>query len=275
MGKFDGIAILSDLDGTFLGKGGRMVERNVEAINYFKAEGGLFSIATGRMHYSLGKMVTGVDTLVNAPALLCNGTYLYDFETDTVLDEIVMDGEMAYAAMAFVRENFPSASMRISYRDGFRMDPCDVKAISQIVDFGIDEKKIDDFALWDKEEWYKVVCTDDASRIPSIRVAIETKFPDVFEFNCSGAHLLEMQMKGVNKASMLEPFRAYYRKKGRELKIYACGDFENDFPLLRAADVAVCPSNALQGIQDICDLCLCSHDKGVIADLVEHLKKAE
>ena len=109
MGKFDGIAILTDLDGTFLGKGGRMVERNVEAIEYFKAEGGLFSLSTGRMHYSLGKMVFDVDKLVNAPAILCNGTYLYDFEQKRVLAEIVMDGDLAYETMAFVRKSFPSA----------------------------------------------------------------------------------------------------------------------------------------------------------------------
>ena len=44
MGKFDNIAILTDLDRTFLGDGGIMVERNVEAIEYFKSEGGLFEI---------------------------------------------------------------------------------------------------------------------------------------------------------------------------------------------------------------------------------------
>ena len=275
MGKFDGIAILTDLDGTFLGQGGQMVDRNIEAVNYFKSEGGLFSIATGRMHYGLGKMVSGVDKLVNAPAVLCNGTYLYDFETEMVLAENVMDGELAYAAMAFVREKFPSVSMRISYREGFRMDPRDVKAISQIVDFGIDEKKIDDFAIWEKEGWYKVVCTDDPTVVSKVRLAIEERFPDVFEFNCSGAHLLEMQMKGVNKASMVEPFRSWCRERGREVKLYACGDYENDYPILRAADVAVCPSNALPGIKEICDLCLCSNRQGVIGDLIERLEKAE
>ncbi len=273
MGKFDGIAILTDLDGTFLGKGGRMVERNVEAIEYFKKEGGLFSLSTGRMHYGLGKMVFDVDKLVNAPAVLCNGTYLYDFEKGRVLSEIVMDGELAYEAMAFVRSEFPSVSMRISFRGGFLMDERDVKAISQIVDYGIDEKTVEPFAVWEKEGWYKMVFTDDVSIVSKIREVIEAKFPNRFEFNCSSAHLLEMQMKGVNKASMIEPFRAYYREMGRELTIYSCGDFENDYSILRAADVAVCPSNAMQGIRDICDLCLCSNDEGVIADLVEYLEK--
>lgn len=273
MGKFDGIAILTDLDGTFLGKNGRMVARNIEAIEYFKAEGGLFSLSTGRMHYGLGNMVENVDKLVNAPAILCNGTYLYDFEKERVLSEIVMDGELAYEAIAFVRKSFPSASVRVSFRGGYLMDEKDVKAVSQIVDYGIDEKTIEPFAIWSKEGWYKVVCTDEDAVVPKIREAIETAFPERFEFNCSSSHLLEMQMRGVNKASMLTPFRDHYRGKGRELTIYSCGDFENDYEILRAADVAVCPANAMQRIKDICDLHFCSNEEGVLADLVEYLKK--
>ena len=153
------------------------------------------------------------------------------------------------------------------------MDECDVKAVSQIVDYGIDEKTVAPFAEWEKEGWYKMVFTDDAATVRSIREAIETRFPDRFEINCSSARLLEMQMRGVNKASMLEPFRAHYREKGHELTVYACGDFENDYSILRAADVAVCPSNAMQEIKDICNLRFCSNDEGVIADLVTYLER--
>lgn len=273
MGKFDGVAILTDLDGTFLNRRGKVVERNVKALEYFKSEGGLFSLSTGRMHYGLGKLVQGVDKLVNAPAVLCNGTYLYDFGASRVLSEIVMDGELAYEAVTFMRKSFPSTSVRISFRGGFLMDESDVKAISQIVDFGIDEKSIEPFATWSKDGWYKIACRENAEVVPRLRAAIEAEFPNCFEFNCSGAELLEIQMKGVNKASMIEPFRAHYRKAGRELKIYACGDFENDYSILCAADVAVCPQNAMQRIKDISDLCLCSNDEGLIADLIEYLER--
>jgi hydroxymethylpyrimidine pyrophosphatase-like HAD family hydrolase len=48
MGKFDGILLLSDLDGTLL-SGTRVISpENLEALRYFMAEGGRFSVATGR-----------------------------------------------------------------------------------------------------------------------------------------------------------------------------------------------------------------------------------
>ena len=46
MGKFSGILICSDFDGT-LAVGGHVVEKNIDAIRYFQENGGLFSVITG------------------------------------------------------------------------------------------------------------------------------------------------------------------------------------------------------------------------------------
>ncbi|MBQ1272136.1 MAG: HAD hydrolase family protein, partial [Clostridia bacterium] len=47
MGRFDGILICSDVDGT-LAEGKNIPEKNLEALRYFQSEGGLFTLATGR-----------------------------------------------------------------------------------------------------------------------------------------------------------------------------------------------------------------------------------
>ena len=47
MGKFDGVFLMSDLDGT-LCEGGKVSPENCQAISYFQSEGGLFSIGSGR-----------------------------------------------------------------------------------------------------------------------------------------------------------------------------------------------------------------------------------
>ena len=51
MGKFDGILICTDLDGTLLRKDKSVSDENKKAIEYFKREGGYFTIVTGRMPY--------------------------------------------------------------------------------------------------------------------------------------------------------------------------------------------------------------------------------
>ena len=48
MGKFDGIILLSDMDGTLLDDQKQISEENQRAIDRFEREGGCFCIATGR-----------------------------------------------------------------------------------------------------------------------------------------------------------------------------------------------------------------------------------
>lgn len=50
MGKFDGYMIGSDFDGTFSVHGVGVTGRNLEAVRYFRREGGVFGIVTGRCH---------------------------------------------------------------------------------------------------------------------------------------------------------------------------------------------------------------------------------
>ena len=50
MGKFDGVLLVSDFDDTLYGLDLRVCPRNIEALNYFIAQGGRFTVATGRAH---------------------------------------------------------------------------------------------------------------------------------------------------------------------------------------------------------------------------------
>ena len=57
MGKFDGILICTDLDGTLLRSDKTISRENLEAIEHFKSEGGYFTFITGRMPYFVGDML--------------------------------------------------------------------------------------------------------------------------------------------------------------------------------------------------------------------------
>ena len=49
MGRFDGVMILTDMDGTLLDSQSRLSPENRDAILQFIAQGGRFSVATGRV----------------------------------------------------------------------------------------------------------------------------------------------------------------------------------------------------------------------------------
>ena len=50
MGKFDGLLLVSDFDDTLYDDYHRVPERNLRALDYFRSQGGRFTIATGRAH---------------------------------------------------------------------------------------------------------------------------------------------------------------------------------------------------------------------------------
>ena len=71
MKKFEGILFCTDLDGTLLRSDKTLSKRNLEAIEYFKSEGGLFTFVTGRMPCTALNLYNTVKP--NAPIGCING----------------------------------------------------------------------------------------------------------------------------------------------------------------------------------------------------------
>ena len=57
MGKFSGILLCTDLDGTLYRNDKTVSDENLDAIEYFKNKGGLFTFITGRVPKNLLKFV--------------------------------------------------------------------------------------------------------------------------------------------------------------------------------------------------------------------------
>ena len=122
MGKFDGILIVTDIDGTFLGNKSRKVPENFEAIEYFKANGGVFTFASGRLHYSIDRVIPNPEKVANAPFILANGSCLYDFSLRKSVLTDCLNGHEAIPIFKYVREKYKTVGIRISSEIGFVVD---------------------------------------------------------------------------------------------------------------------------------------------------------
>ena len=91
MGKFSDILLTVDFDRTLTAPDSTIPQRNLEAIEYFMAEGGAFTVNTGRSVPMYSSMMDAVN--VNAPLLLYNGSAAYDREKRefTFTNEIDLD----------------------------------------------------------------------------------------------------------------------------------------------------------------------------------------
>ena len=116
--KFKGKIIISDIDGTYTGSE-EGVRRNNEAIEYFKAEGGLFTFATGRVEFSVTSVVPDFFSLCNAPAVMSNGSYLYEQRTDTRINEICIDTSFALPFLSQLQRDLPETGIRINRGKGY------------------------------------------------------------------------------------------------------------------------------------------------------------
>ena len=76
MKKFEGILICTDLDGTLLRDDKSISKKNLEAIEYFKSEGGYFTFITGRLPYFVQNIYNTVKP--NVPFGWSNGGAIYD-----------------------------------------------------------------------------------------------------------------------------------------------------------------------------------------------------
>lgn len=277
-GRFKGKFIVSDIDGTFLGKGSRVVPENIEAIKYFEAEGGLFTLASGRMHINAAAVIPGLDGLLNAPAIMANGTYLYDFSRGETLAYTPMDIKLTAEVLSLVRREYPNTGIRVSTLEGFVTDSLSGLIKKDLENTYITNVTVIPYGQWSDSgsEWLKVVVRDEPEVLDEIRAMLESRYPGAFEYGKSSPRFFEFQSAGCTKASMLSSLKALTaRELGGVPRVYACGDFENDIAMLRAADVAICPENALDCVKAIADACLCNCDNGLIAALIAKIAEGE
>lgn len=272
MGKFDNILIFSDIDGTYLGDYCRIVPRNEDAIRRFCAEGGTFTIATGRMELNTPAAIPNIRELANFPVLLSNGANIYDFRTGESIHSFFMEPETVMPLLEFAAERYPSVGIRATVPGGF-LYPCDhpMLASDSRGNPSIYHKKaIDD---WDTARIYKVVFRAESEVLAKMQQELTPLFGNTVEIILSEVEILEAQRKGVSKGSTIELIRSALRERGTPKRIFCIGDYENDLEMLRAADVAACPSNALDSVKAVSDIIVCDCNDGAIADLIEYIER--
>ena len=83
MGRFSGIILCTDIDGTLTYEAGKISEENKKAIEFFIFDGGLFTIASGRFP----EFILALDVKTSAPILSFNGSLIFDAKTGKAIKE--------------------------------------------------------------------------------------------------------------------------------------------------------------------------------------------
>lgn len=267
--KFKNIIIASDLDGTFFDDRMDVVPKNLEKIKYFLENGGYFTFSTGRVPEHIFARIPAPEQILNLPTVTGNGTCLYDFLTGRAVEEHFLPYEAVADLADFLAGNFPDTAMRASTDRGtFAYDESNPYIREDMIKIGVTEG-YRPLSEWKNYGMYKLGIRGDADRLSVLRARLERRYEDVFEVTASVSTLLDIQKKGRTKAVMLQEMVEAFFPKGSVL--CTVGDYDNDLEMHAIADLPVCPANANDRVKEVCSLCLCSNNDGVIADLIDYL----
>ena len=270
MGKFDGILICTDLDGTLYRKDKSISEENKKAIEYFKSEGGLFTFITGRMPYYSTDAYNKVRP--NAPFGCINGGGVYDGEAKKYVwtakmpdgvSELVEAVDKALSDVGiqacvldktyFCRENGRMVSFRRQTGlPNLTADYHDVKEPIGKILFGTESEE----------------CIQEIEKILRSHPRA-----DEFDFIRSERTLFEILPKGVHKGVALEKLTEYLGLDKR--KTIAVGDYNNDVGMFRVAGLGIAVANACPAAIEAADLVTVSNEEHAIARIIYDIEEGK
>lgn len=250
MGKFDGILLMSDFDGTLYCNNNVSYE-NRNAIRYFQSEGGLFALCSGRPPYWLSQWTHFF--VPNTYCPMMNGTLICSPDGQSVAHETPMDNEFV-KRVEEIREACPRLNSIQFYT----------------YDRHIEIKNGEDFdTSLIKLPVFKVLFHTPAEYSDEYLKIIEELAAPNYMTRRSWINGIEIQMVGSGKGD------AVYRLKemlgARAETVVAAGDYENDIDMIKAADIGYAVGNALPNVKEIADRVTVDCTQHAIAKIIEEL----
>ncbi len=263
MGKFDGFMLCSDLDGTLLSDDESISEKNREAIEYFKAEGGIFTIVTGRAPCSSARIAGGLKP--NAPAVVFNGAGIFDFAQEKLIWGEYLD-ERAKEVVRLVESKFPELGILVCTDRYYCVDDNN-RLVKSYHRFDSGEEIYIPYRDI-KEPWKKVVFIVDPENVEAVRRLIaESEYADDFSYMQSSSYYYEILPKGITKSSAIRKVCEISEITDR--KILCMGDSENDVAMVTDADIGIAPKNALECVKAAADVVLeVTNNEDAIAEVI-------
>lgn len=272
MGRFSDILLTVDYDRTLTAPDSTVPERNIRAIEEFMAEGGAFTVNTGRSVPMSTQLLNTVP--VNVPLLLYNGSADYDLQTKTFTrTEIInLDPE---ALINDLRSRFPELVLELQgtwAHHIFQKDPgweayCENNdcpwAYAESDKIPLPFLKL---ALYGVFRGNTVASTFEANEadlalFQRATAYLQATYGDKLEIFRPCARILDIHAKGVSK---LAAARQMQQQLGRRILV-CVGDAENDVSMLDGADYAFCPADGVVANR-YATVCPCA--EGAVADVI-------
>lgn len=271
MGKFDGILIVTDLDGTLYSDDKTVSAENKAAIEYFKKEGGYFTFITGRLPYYSQQAYKAIEP--NAPFGCINGGGVYDGAAGEYRWYCTLPSE-AVELVGVIERTFPRMGIQLCtpHRTYFAKDNERTAGFRRATGLPHWICPYDQV----KEPVAKVLfCSDDEEELLAVGETLQAHpLGEKFSFVRSEKTLYEILPKGVQKGLALGKLTDLLGLDPKNT--IAVGDYDNDVGMFLAAGLGVAVANASPKAKAAAKHHLAaSNQEHAIARLVEQLEQGK
>lgn len=264
--KFSDLVICSDLDGTLINEQNKIPKENLEAIEYFRGNGGKLMIATGRFPDGVPPAIGTLEP--DFPCICHNGCSVYDLAKKEYIEMTPLDADVAEVVDEIINV-CPTIGIEVMNKDGI----CVAKrnfATDRHIEYELVDNVFSEGVRSANKPWIKILFAEDAEKIDMVKEKfLNSSHREKFNMLKTHRWYYEIFNKNASKGAALKKFCDIY---GINLKnVIAIGDNENDITMLDVAGTAAAVANAPDEVKAHADIITCSNEEGAIADLISRL----
>ncbi len=266
MKKFEGILLLTDLDGTLLRHDTSVSEETRRAIAYFMREGGSFSLVSGRSPIAMEALCRELSP--NAPVGCFNGCGIFDPLTFRVGNTVTVPPEVL-EMVAFVDKTLPEVGIEIFTPDKIYFCKQNFYTEKHRTDENLPMRVIDYAELC--EPILKILFATDAETVIRLAAALAAHpLAKKFCLMQSDPNYYEILPLGVDKSRCV---KSIVSAMPCIHTVVSAGDNDNDVPMLAASDISFAVENASPAAKRAATYTTVSNQDHAIARIVAWIEE--
>lgn len=270
MGKFDGLLFVTDLDGTLVKDDKTISKKNIEAIEYFKKEGGIFTFLTGRLPHGARRVYEWIKP--NAPCGCINGGGIYDYESEKFLWSVELP-KSVLELVEYVDVNLPSVGIEVNLHDKIYF--CKKNASTETHRTNENYPDLTCHYRDVKEPIGKILFADREEKNIEKLMKMLDEHPSSAEFDYIRSHeeYYEILPKGVSKGGLVVKLAELLNIAIKNT--IAAGDNNNDISMFESAGIGIAVANASEAAKQAADYVTVSNEEDAIARIIEDIESGK
>ena len=259
--------IALDLDGTLTNSRKEITEHTKDVLQQAALKGAVIVLATGRPMLGVAPLADFLELdRVGGVVMAYNGGHIVDYKTKEIIDFVTFNRDYIPEALAFsYKYNMPL--LTYSETEILTEGPLDQWSHKEEVNCSKTITQVKDLFSYVDFPIVKMMMAGDpeALKVPEKEVAAH--FEGRLDIYRAEPHFLELMPKGINKSAGIAKIAEYLGVKREE--VMACGDANNDIPMLEYAGLSVAVANASESVKAVSDFVSRSNDEDGVAYAVK------